>query len=748
MKTSDILRNSIIFVLFSVLFVPLVFSNGFFFPYIAGKNFAFRILIEIAGLLYALLLLKDPSYRPKKSFVTIALLSFVAIMGIATATSAYPYKSFWGNYERMEGYITILHLCLYFIILGAVFTKERIWGWFFEISLFASLIVGGNALFDLKNGIERIYGTLGNSTYLGVYSLVHVFIAALLLFKHTQNKTKADKNGTYWISFYKYIGFILFNIYIMFQTGTRGSFVGLVAGIITIAVLLALFEKQRKTLRYIGIGVLAFTILVVGVLGATKDTSFVKSSMLGRYASLITFDVGGVLRDQGFGRTLIWKVALNGVEERPILGWGQESFNYPFNKYYTPNLYGQEQWFDRAHNVFLDWLIAGGFLGLLAYLFLYIGLLWAIWKSKHPDLGVPGKAIITGLVVAYFFHNFFVFDNLASYIIFFAFLAYGHHVSIERREKEKEVVLNKQYVVATMVILAFAYVFYVVNYKPYQANTSLLLALQYQSEFAQQGSPRYNNQTALQDAYDSYDKALSYNSFGTPEAREQLAVAAQSVFQSAAPELQKIVIDRTKKEFETQIASAPNDARYYSIYGTFLSRIGLLDEALVNIRKAQALSPGKPTFRFDEAVVLVNKGQYEAAFQIAKDTYFAETSNTMALGMYAITSVYAGHEDIFNALLKENPMMRADPKIIQAFIISKRYSKAISLLESYMSENKNVSLETGLYLAAAYLESGNKIKALAVLNDLKKTLTDTQSVSQIDYYIGVVEKGATSLLYN
>jgi len=49
-------------------------------------------------------------------------------------------------------------------------------------------------------------------------------------------------------------------------------------------------------------------------------------------------------------RFIVWNMAWKGFEEHPVLGWGQESFNYVFNKYYNPKLYNQEQWFDRTHD--------------------------------------------------------------------------------------------------------------------------------------------------------------------------------------------------------------------------------------------------------------------------------------------------------------------------------------------------------------------------------------------------------------
>ena len=50
MKSNNLLRNCIVAILFSILFVPLVFFENTFFPYITGKNFVFRILVEAAAL--------------------------------------------------------------------------------------------------------------------------------------------------------------------------------------------------------------------------------------------------------------------------------------------------------------------------------------------------------------------------------------------------------------------------------------------------------------------------------------------------------------------------------------------------------------------------------------------------------------------------------------------------------------------------------------------------------------------------
>src|ERR1019366_4897015 len=118
----------------------------------------------------------------------------------------------------------------------------------------------------------------------------------------------------------------------------------------------------------------------------------------------------------------------------------------------NPKTWNQEQWFDRAHSVYLDWLVDAGFVGLLAYLALYVLFLLSVWKSS---LNILEKSVLTGLLAGYAIHNILVFDNLASYVMFFALL--GLATSFKKSESTKpsrefspEVV---EYVVAPLVLI-------------------------------------------------------------------------------------------------------------------------------------------------------------------------------------------------------------------------------------------------------------------------------------------------------
>jgi len=215
----------------------------------------------------------------------------------------------------------------------------------------------------------------------------------------------------------------LLNTVILYYTATRGAILGLIGGLVLTGLIIAFKEKQNLIFRKIAYGTLGAVALVVVLFLSFRHSDFVKKSLvLSRFENLSFSEI------KTQGRYFVWPMAIKGFEERPLLGWGQENFNFVFNKYYDPRMYGQEQWFDRTHDVFLDWLIAGGILGFLAYFSMYAALLYYLWR-KESILTLTEKSIFTVMIAAYLFHNIFVFDNLISYIMFFSILAFVHSIS-------------------------------------------------------------------------------------------------------------------------------------------------------------------------------------------------------------------------------------------------------------------------------------------------------------------------------
>src|SRR3989344_3624602 len=108
MDMKTILRRVVFVGIFAIPFIPFLVTPSMLFPFITGKNFIFRIIVEIIFGAWVLLAIKDAEFRPKFSWLLVAMTSFVAIVGIADIFAENPYKAFFhmGGFKR--AYVLIL----------------------------------------------------------------------------------------------------------------------------------------------------------------------------------------------------------------------------------------------------------------------------------------------------------------------------------------------------------------------------------------------------------------------------------------------------------------------------------------------------------------------------------------------------------------------------------------------------------------------------------------------------------------
>ena len=379
MSLKDLLRFIVLIAMFATPFICLYVAESMFFPFITGKNFTFRVLVEVMLGAWALLMFLDATYRPKFSWILGAAGAFLLVIAIADFHGVNPYRSFWSNYERMEGLVTQAHLFLYFIISASVLATEEAWKWFFRTSLGVSLVVAVNAFRQLAGVSEihqsatRLDATFGNSTYLAVYALFHAFLAIFLFFRD------GKRNTLRWL----YPIIALINVVVLYYTQTRGSLLGVIGGALLAFLLVAIFDKEQRELRKFAIGGLVGLAALIALFITFKDSSFIQGSPTLQRMAAISLDDNTTK-----SRFMIWEMSWEGFKERPILGWGQDNFLYVFAKHYNPKMWNQEPWFDRSHDVFFDWLIAGGALGLLPYLSLFAAALYYLWFGRRGHFTV------------------------------------------------------------------------------------------------------------------------------------------------------------------------------------------------------------------------------------------------------------------------------------------------------------------------------------------------------------------------
>ena len=694
--------------LFLIPLTPLIVASSFFFPFITGKAFFFRIVAEIAIVGWVALAFIDKDYRPRFSWVGVAALAFVAWMFVADAFALNAVKAFWSNFERMEGWVLLAHLLGLFYAASAVLRVEKKWRAWFITSLGVSLVIAGYALlqlagvFAIHQGSTRIDATLGNSAYLAIYFLFNVFIALWLALTPRKDSGQAEKKN--WLK-WSLISLALLEAVLLFFTETRGAMLGFIGALALAAALTAL--TAGKHARRFAAGALLLLLLLAGSFYLARNSSFIQDNNIFRRIATISLTDGQT-------RFTIWHMAFEGALERPLTGWGQEGFNYIFNKYYDPSLYAQEPWFDRAHNAFIDWLTAGGLPAFLLYLSLFGTAIMMLWRSS--ELSRPERIALTAALAGYAVHNLFVFDNLYSYVYFFMILALIDSRSSHKATKGTAQVAwldrlpelgtdeSTTYVIPIAAAALFGLVWFV-NVPGLRAVTQLITAI------SPSDSPAKNIAT--------FEDLLSRHPFASQEIREQLISFAGSAVQSTqvSNEDKQKVVTLAINEMKDQVASYPTDARERLQLAYAYRVVGDSASALKEMQNALLLSPNKEQMLIEAGATAWDTGDIKLTQEYFNKAYMLGPQFTDLAAYAAAGNIVAGDEAAANKiLLAAFGTTTVDNDVLTvAYYRTKDWPRLIAVWKM-RTENPNTTANTWFGLAAAYYMAGDKTNAIKVIN--------------------------------
>lgn len=189
----------------------------------------------------------------------------------------------------------------------------------------------------------------------------------------------------------------MFMMFMVVMTGSRGAFIATLCGA---AVMVAIELRRDRTClgRLLQLG-------AIGVAG-------IAVSLLSPYGSRVMRFLGGRLIEatlfEGYtaGRNLLYEKSLELIQQNPIFGIGLESFyaqgigRYP-------------------HNLILEILVEGGFVGGFLFVVTGIAFAMAFWKHRHRINSCGIAALVQALIAAQVSGD--IYDNRG--IILFAFLA-------------------------------------------------------------------------------------------------------------------------------------------------------------------------------------------------------------------------------------------------------------------------------------------------------------------------------------
>lgn len=639
-----------------LLLTPIVIAPTFFFPFITGKNFFARIIIDVIFGLYIGLAILDARYRPQLHRVGLALAAFVLALSAATIFSVDSYRSFWSNFERMEGLVTILHMFALFVIVAHIVRDAVTWRYLLATSLLVSVLSAGYGFLQMTGGVAivgdgRPAAGFGNSIYLSVYIMLHMIIFGYLAITSRSSRR-------WWYASCTALLAIVFS-----ASGSRGAFIG-VAAAVGVVVLWNALTASTVRARSIMAGIAVTGALALGLIFMFPHNIFVRNvQVLDRLSAT---DLSMLGSDS---RVLIWKIGIEGFTHRPLLGWGPGNFIVPFAEYYDSDLFTAEPWFDRTHNMFVEWLVTAGIIGFVAYISIFITWGLTIKSLLYRNVIENKEAMaLTALIVAYGVQNVFVFDNIATYLFIAFFSAYLVSRDLWQDSQPPSVVSASpvRIIAAASAVVMGLVIAIMLNAKPIVVSAKLITALRGFSE----------KNITVEQVLQRFSETIELGTFGQTEVRERLADTLVSLStQEAATSPQYIqLLDFAIAEYEKELTEHKRRLRdiiftgkLHSIRYVVSNQKSSRDRAYELYESAIEQSPNYIQGRLGLAEVALASGDYPKAIEQGRISY-DKVGNKDGI-FYPVISIYLVANDA--ALAQELLTQYTDPTIFDGFDESK-----------------------------------------------------------------------------
>jgi len=726
---------------------PLFILKTGVYPQVHPKMAFFQAVVSVMFALWLAIVFYAPEYRPKKNSLLIALIVFGAALLITTFTGVDAWKSFWSTQARSFGVFTYLHGLL---LVGMLASLRQHLSW--SKLIFASLLSGSlvvaiaiiqfwipDILFPQEGNVGgRPGSTFGNPTYMAGYLILNFFLGLWLWLKKKDSVIlKQEILVSVYQAWVPYLtGLQLVGIVL---SGTRGSFAGVILGLMFAGAVLS-WQLKQKNIRKTIASFFAVLVIFGAVFGVTREASVWSSvPLLNRFQD-ISLDSPTLLP-----RVVALQVGVKAFQERPILGWGWENFNVPFNENYDPRLLGVsyfETRFDKPHNAFLEYFVVGGVvLGLtyLAILFLAFKSIFTISKKENDPWSL---ALLGGGLVAYMGHIFFVFETLSTLILLVLFLGilegYNQELLGEDRSQEKQPKFRPVPASAVYVLIGVSLVgSYFVNFLPVLAARYQALGFVYESVDAQESLKYFEKARSIKQPYQ----------WGV--ARDYAIVIADRYFYN--PDLVPVEVVRGAVEVMESIKDQhPTDAYHHYVLVDIYNQVSdvdssYLEKAEVEAAEALRLSPNRQQVLFSLSKTKSLQGDNEGALEILRQAIDLNPEVPDAHFFYGLISYVAGkpeqgHESLMKAIELGRRFKNANEYVVvgNLFADSGFIEDAIRVY-AMGREAHGEDLELIAKLGVAYFVTGNFEESKKQFDELVQWV-DVRQTPGFDDILPILER--------
>ncbi|HOZ56495.1 MAG: O-Antigen ligase [Parcubacteria group bacterium ADurb.Bin316] len=426
--------TSFFLILAVVLLTPIFFS--YFWPtantFELPKSVLFKLLVLLilaATAIEKILIFKSNvdffSALKKNRKYLAAIFLFLSSLLVSTIFSIDSTKSFYGIYERQQGFLFNFFCLLFFLLVLININSAKKFRAVLITICASSFFVCAYGLMqklgydfvkwsESFSDIGRITSTFGQPNFLASYLLLVMPVTIFLIWN-------AEK------SFFKLVFFIifLFQSACLFFTYSLGGWVGFGVGlVITVATFLiknrSFFNnsiaKKRHSFIYLLVILILFLFFILFIQNFSND-------------AILKYKINSLFNWQSSSastRINFWRASSRAIAQKPFWGHGLEMQGDVLVGYYQKNwgaLEGVNSYPDRAHNFFLDSLLVGGLVNLVAFLFLLFVFFSSAWQKNWRNGDSFLILVFLWALVAYLVSLFFSFAIVVTSIYFWLYLA-------------------------------------------------------------------------------------------------------------------------------------------------------------------------------------------------------------------------------------------------------------------------------------------------------------------------------------
>lgn len=777
-----------------ILFLPLVVNYDFYFPYMFLKSILFRLAAEVMILIYAVLAVRFPIYRPRVNLLAGSLLAYFCAMLVSSlpGVSVSPWNSWWGNFERMGGMFTQLHLLAYFFVLFHVVKRERDWLLLFTASLFSGVLMGFSGLTQLLDlhflyrlgPVARVEGAAGNATFFPAHLLLNFFIALWFL-SLRDKKTAYESAARYWLILLGALDFFLvaweaaaggagpitsglahppvvifaaalhagvvswfimrrriwvgtlfmavlegYLFFWIYRSGTRGAMTGMIVSLTMLLVALAM-RGAGKLRRPIALVLLVIIVCVPVAVYLNRHSTWVMNHPV--LSRLTLLSANEIVR----ARYWPWKASVLAMLDRPILGWGLENYSIGFDRHYPPQIfdpYDPQLWFDHAHNLFLDAGATTGFLGLSLYLIFYALVFTFLVREWVRTRDLANSLVIASLLLAYLIQGLATLDTVNTDVLIYLLLAYVAWYYQQARAGTAELPAARPDPITgrgTLVLGTAAAVLVSSFWFLVKGpyESNLLLNRAVGLTKATDPKTRTNRVIYVPGTIDLFQAANDYQTTGRYQVREELTNYASEV--ARTPDLSRDVkLFVARQAIALQQESTRQDPRNARHRMYFASLVNRCFPLLAQADPAMARSISELGVRLLHEAIPLSPTRPQLYFEMAQTLGRLGRIEAQASALETGLALNRSVEGIVG--ISDDFVKRPNLNLLFAYILLGRYDAAARQLEKIRSISVSLTPEDNKNIAALYAQKGQYQQALRLtLEEVQRTPDDPQLLARL-----------------